>query len=41
MRTYKITEKQLEKLKTITEKLKIDGLKAARPPKKKAYTSHI
>ena len=29
MRTYKITEKQLEKLKTITEKLKIDGLKAA------------
>ena len=29
MRTYKITEKQLEKLKTITEKLKIDDLKAA------------
>lgn len=29
MRTYKITEKQLETLKTITEKLKIDDLKAA------------
>ena len=29
MKAYKVTEKQLEKLKTITEKLKIDGLKAA------------
>lgn len=29
MRAYRVTEKQLEKLKTITEKLKIDDLKAA------------
>ena len=29
MKEYKVTEKQLEKLKTIIEKLKIDDLKAA------------
>lgn len=29
MKEYKVTEKQLEKLKAITEKLKIDDLKAA------------
>ena len=29
MKEYKVTEKQLETLKTITEKLKIDDLKAA------------